>query len=94
MHVSGSKIRVDSCSVLGAGLWHSKAQQPEMKAEEGALEQQEMLSCRVGARRYHGGAPGGPGNPECLRQKQAVVSGDCKCRVIPLGNIARTVHRQ
>lgn len=55
VHVAGSKMEMGECSVLGAGLRHGKAQLPEMKAEEGALEQQERLSCRVGAWRYHGG---------------------------------------
>lgn len=52
VHVAGSKMGMGECSVLGAGLRHGKAQQ---KAEEGALEQQERLSCRVGAWRYHRG---------------------------------------
>lgn len=58
VHVAGSKMGRGECSVLGAGLRHGKAQQ---KAEEGALEQQERLSCRVGARRNHGGLLEDPG---------------------------------
>lgn len=61
VHVEGSKMRMGESLVLGAALRHGKAQLPKMKAEEGALEQQERLSCRVGAWRCHGGLLEDPG---------------------------------